>query len=74
MAIMAKINENERAARAMAEMGQTQPQAAFPGHHAPDFEREAAKKKAGRGSGAGVAGEGAGLPGLFQSAFSRNRR
>jgi len=46
MAIMAKINENERAARAMAEMGQTQRQAAVPGHHAPDFEREAAKKKA----------------------------
>jgi limonene 1,2-monooxygenase len=44
MAIMAKINENERAVRAMAQMGQTQPQAAIPGHHAPDFEREAAKK------------------------------
>ena len=29
-AIMAKINENERAARALAEMGQTQPRAAIP--------------------------------------------
>ena len=30
----------------MAEMGQTQPQAAVPGHHAPDLQKEAAARKA----------------------------
>ena len=37
-AIMAKINENERAAKALAETGQVQARAAFPGHHQPHID------------------------------------
>ena len=54
-AIMAKINENERAAKALAETGQVQARSAFPAHHAPRLRR-------GGGAcgerGAGLAGEG----------------
>jgi hypothetical protein len=35
---MAKINENERAAKALAETGQVQARSAFPGHHQPSID------------------------------------
>jgi limonene 1,2-monooxygenase len=48
LAVMTKINENERAARALAQTGQVQAQAAFPGHHQPSIDHggDAAKAQA----------------------------
>jgi limonene 1,2-monooxygenase len=45
-AIMAKINENERAAKALAETGQVQARSAFPAHHQPRFEEAGAAQSA----------------------------
>jgi limonene 1,2-monooxygenase len=44
-AIMAKISENERASRALAESMEVQAKSALPAHHAPDLAKvELAKK------------------------------
>ena len=76
-AIMAKINENERAAKALAETGQVQARAAFPGHHQPHIDGGGGRKR-----GAGFSGEsgrlrasrGAGLSRARDRARSSDRR